>query len=174
MQYNFPLSLPEPADCIEEYTSDTGGFIGIDANPYAIHLVHCYIDGMMLDSLQAKPHQLPRVLNWIRLRKRHFPDLDLTGHQRDRWPPGLLPALVQEFGPICWVPENLLKKTLADFRRTDRLLKTFRAVLLANCAQEAQHFCEPDARTVVQRWKKVMLREMSFGLDDKPYDDIPF
>jgi hypothetical protein len=175
MQYTLPQSLPTPADPLTDYACDTGGFIAVDANPYCIRLALCYLDGTVLDTLEAKPHQLSRVIGWVRSKKRCFPDVALTGDRKDRWPPGLLPALVQEYGPICWVPELLLKKTVPDFRRTSHILKFFRAALLAACAQEGHDFSEPHAQDVMKRWKKAMLQEMTFSLDAKySLNDIPF
>lgn len=174
MQYTLPLPLPAPADPLAECSCDTGGFIGIDANPYCIRLAQCYTDGVVLDTLEAKPQQISRIIHWVRLKKRCFPDLELTGDRRDRWPPGLLPALVQEFGPICWVPDPLLKQTATEFRQTTRSLKFFRAALLAACAQEGHDFFEPSAQTAIQRWKNGMQTEMYFSLNAGPHDDIPF
>jgi|HubBroStandDraft_1064217.scaffolds.fasta_scaffold127061_2 hypothetical protein len=174
MQYSLPLSLPTPADPLTEYECDTGGFIAVDANPYCIRLAHCYMDGVILDTLEAKPHQHARVVHWVRMRKRYFPDLELTGDRKDRWPPGLLGALDQEFGPICWAPRDLLKKTVPDFQRASRPLKFFRAALLAACAQEGHDFFEPSPQDAMQRWKRAIRKEITFGLDGQPYDDIPF
>jgi hypothetical protein len=175
IQYTLPFALPTPADPLADYDCDSGGFIGIDANPYCIRLAHCYLDGVILDTIEAKPHQLARVIHWVRARKRYFPDAELTGDRKDRWPPGLLPALVMEFGPVGWVPEHLLRKTVPEFRRTSHVLKFFRAAFLTACAQEGHDFFEPCAKTVMNRWRKAMLKEMCFGLDPIPaIDDIPF
>jgi hypothetical protein len=174
IQGTLPLALPTPTDPLADYDCDTGGFIGIDANPYCIRLAHCYLDGVILDAIEAKPHQLARVIHWVKLRRKQFPDLDITGDRKDRWPPGLLPALVMEFGPICWAPDHLLKQTVPDYRRTGKMLKFLRAALLAACAQEGQDSYEPCSQAVLERWKIAMLKEMEFSLDGKPYDDIPF
>ena len=39
MQYTLPLSLPSSDDPVEDYICDTGGFIGVDANRYCIHIL---------------------------------------------------------------------------------------------------------------------------------------
>jgi hypothetical protein len=173
MQFQLPLSLPTPTHISYDY-SDAGGYIAVDANPYHILLAHTISDGVVLDTLEAKPHQILRVVNFVRSRKHYFPELELTGVRKDRWPPGLLPALVQEFGPICWVPETLLKHTVKDFRHSTQLLKFFRATFIAACAQEAIDSCEPRVQLLLTRWKQAMLTEMAYSLDVGPPPDTPF
>ena len=169
------LSLPTPADPLTDYVCDTGGFMAVDANPYCIRLAHCYMDGAVLDAIEAKPHQIARVIHWVRNRKRSFPDAELTGDRKDRWPPGLLPALVQEFGPICWAPEPLVNQTLREYRRTGYALKFVRAALLAACAEEGHTSGQPRPQDALQRWRTAVLKEVLHSFDpDAFHDDIPF
>jgi hypothetical protein len=149
-------------------------YLAVDANPYDIRLTSTTPDGLLLDQLEAKPHQIVRVLNFVRSQRRMFPGIVLTGARTDRWPAGLLPALVIEFGPISWAPELLLKKTLPEFRRCTKLLRFFRATFLAICAAQ-DHTSESRGQQVLTQWKKAVLWELSLDFDVAvPPDDIPF
>ena len=149
----------------------TTTYLAVDANPYDLRLTSTTPDGLMLDQLEAKPHQIVRVLNFVRSQRRLFPGICLTGANTDRWPPGLLPALVLEFGPISWAPEPLLKKTLREFRRCTKLLRFFRATFLAICAAEGR---ASEPQHVLTQWKKAVLWELMLDFDVAPPPDIPF
>ena len=148
-------------------------YLAVDANPYDIRLTAATSDGLMLDQLEVKPHQMVRALNFVRSQRRRFPGIVLTGARTDRWPPGLLPALVLEFGPITWVSEPLLKKTLPELRRCTRLLRFFRSTFLAICAAEGQSR-QPRIDHVLAHWKQSLLHELMLDFDVGYPTDIPF
>jgi hypothetical protein len=160
-------------DIEEEDACDTGGCIAIDASPYSIKLVYCSFDGLLLSTLHARPHQLPKVIQWIRQKKRSFPDLELAGQHFNAWPPGLLHTLVDEFGPVRWVQFRTLNQVLPTLHRARRRFRFCRAALIAVSAQEDQTFFDPDAKTLLDRWKRTMGTHLSFELNPT-MDDIPF
>jgi hypothetical protein len=169
LQFTLPLS---GLDASDEETVDAGGCIAIDANPYYVLAAFTASDGRLLDTLEAKPLQVPRVSNFIRKHKRRFPDLYLTGARIDRWPHGLLPALTMEFGPVHWVSDYLLRETVKEFRRTVRVTRFLRATYLAACAHYGSRVPPPKPDQIMDYWKANAFDEVSSWLSGM--DDIPF
>jgi hypothetical protein len=161
----------------EEETPDTGGCIAIDANPYNISVAFTSSDAnRLIDTVEAKPHQIARVTRFVRKHKRYHPDLHLTGVRTDRWPPGLQAALALEFGPVLWIPDILLKHTQPEFRRTIRCIRFLRAMFLATCSLEAinRAIPAPKPEDVLNRWKTAAFDEMSSSFYTGFLEDIPF
>lgn len=108
-----------------------------------------------------------------------------TGASHARWPPGLLPAVTIEFGPVASAPSTLIKRGQSELRRYARIARFMRAIFLASCAVEAR-LSSPDPERLIQRWKRSLLYELSLDLEQGPItglhtwaqpcylDDIPF
>jgi hypothetical protein len=152
----------------EDGQAEPTSYIAIDANPYFVRLTHT-VEGVILDTLEAEPQQISRVLGFIRRRRRAWKDVVLTGARSDRGPPGLYAAVVAEFGPISWAPQFILNKTASGFRKCTQLLKFFRCTFLAACAAAGE---KPRIDEMLEGWKKAVLADMGFNLGPPP--NIPF
>jgi len=153
-------------------------FLAIDANPYEVRMVTATPDGLILDHLHAGAHQIMKAVNFVRRQRRSFPGIILTGARHDRWPPGFLPALVMEFGPIHWASELMLKQASSEVRRCTNMLKFFRSTFIALCAGAAS---SRQVEPVLEHWKRSVIWELMLDLDVLPLynrasalDDIPF
>jgi hypothetical protein len=160
------------------YEPDRPVYIAVDANPYDIRIAVTAPDGLILDQLQAKPHQTLKVVNFLRRQRRMFPRFILTGARKDRWPPGLLPALVMEFGPVTWAPEDMIQEGATQVRKCTDTLRFFRSKFIALCAAAP---CYPEIGPILDQWKRTVVWELMLDLELQPrhrqpvvVDDIPF
>lgn len=174
--------MPELADAATPRTmSSSGGlppragalgYIAVDANPYRIRLLHAAIDGFILGTLEVRPGQLDRVVRFVRDQQDVW-DATLVGIRHDRWPAGLLAALVQEFGPIHWIPRPMLSQTARQLREAHRFATFLRATYMVACAFGSSQCTGP---LQLERWKRMMLFEFACSLEVSldPLDDLPF
>lgn len=173
MKFVAPLKFDTPTGPSYDYT-DWGGFIAVSAGPHYIRVVHTISKTILWGFIDATPAQLQKVLKFVRTRKREFPAAVMVGDRRERWPAGLYAALVQEFGPISWVSDSLLKRAAADYSRSTQIFKFARAIFLAACAAQGALQPDPGNDTLLASWKKSLLAEIACGLGSGPPPDIPF
>lgn len=149
------------------------GYIAIDASPHTIRLAHTNPDGLIVNMLETRPDQLHHVLNFVRAVRRHHPGALLTGVRTDRWPPSLRPVLTMEFGPIRWVPDQLVRRTSSEFGRYIRFLRFFRATFIARCAGQSPIATPQQCRAVLTHWRQSVLENVQLEFTDQ-IDDLPF
>jgi hypothetical protein len=175
VNYASSNQLKPPLDWTDrcEPTGTITGCVAIDANPYVIRVTHTTPTGIIVAKLEVRPTQWLRILDSVRSQRQVDPQLVLTGARGDSWPPGLLPALALEFGPVSWASDLLLGKTRGEVRRCTQLLKFFRSTFLAQCAGEGLN-PEPRVDIVLTNWKRAVIEEVMWEFDFSPSPDIPF
>ena len=149
------------------------GFLAISACAYYVRIAHV-LNGELIDCLDVAPKQTERVLRFVRLTRRYFPAATLVGERRDCWPNGLQATLVQEFGPVHWVSDVLIKRTASEYRRCTKVLKFTRPSFLAACMAHDVHHAALYPDTLLASWKKALLTDIVITLDLGPPPEIPF
>lgn len=173
MNPDSPLRFDTPTGPSYDY-SDWSGVIAVTAGPHHIRVAHTVSKTVLFKWIDATPVQIRKVLNFVRTTKRDFPAAKLIGDRHERWPHGLYASLVQEFGPISWVSDTLLKRAAADYRRSTQVLKFARATFLAACAAKDTRYPGANIGDLLASWKKDLLTEIAYHLDLGPEPDIPF
>lgn len=149
--------------------TETPDNIVVDANLYRIRMLHTSYDGLITASLEFKANEIKRAVEFVRRRTERSHAV-LIGIRHDRWPEGLLAALVQNFGPVHWIPQRELTTSTRSFRKVMHLTKFMRAYMAA-AAWSSQN--EPSR---LEQWRRMMLFELDYSLQltVPDTDDIPF
>ena len=141
-------------------------YLAVEVNPYRVRLA-IVADRVIWDTFEAKHGKIGPLLAFVRRNLPPSSPIRLTGRRYDRWPPELLTALVQEFGPVAWINPTLLNSTLPDVERWRSRVKFYRALFLAICAERHDSM----GLSILDRFE--LLHDWSnAALDDLAKDEI--
>lgn len=141
-------------------TSSQDPILGLDASCYAIRAAVCQGKTELLDTLEARPEETPRVARFLQDHARRFPDLKIVACPLDPWPPGLEQALRQERMRVDWLSPRLMRNVFSTLTHYNQKRRLHRARLLAYLEQStATDSGDPDGYLLASRWERLAALE---------------
>ena len=135
--------------------------LALDASPFAIRVAVSQQENDLLDTLDAKPHEISQTARFVLANSGIFPGLKVVGCPLDGWPPGLELALREQGTRVDWLSPRLMRNVVPTLTYWNRKRRIHRARLLAYLAYNtAADSLDPDGHSLAAQWERIAAQEI--------------